>query len=181
MSKKIFKNILFFCILFSAQNSRSLPLKELRILAKVGTQAVSSRQVIFDIAYENPNLYKSNQELWVSWDPDIKSRALQRVILERMIVSENALLRTYKVSAQEVVSAKRKWESSMGAQRFKLFKQDVEASDMDVDDFVRAKLVVQKAIEDQVKISGNQKDKALQDWIEKLRSRYKVQLMEKGT
>lgn len=163
--------------------STTAPVK-IAVLARVAGHSVTDRQVLIDVLIEHPELYTPGK----GKVPDAEfDQGLQRLLTQIMVTEENRIIGTETVNPRDIEAELTVLKKLMGG-RYKTFLGEYELTDKEILERLGQKLTVQKALAERVraatasatapdpKAREEKARKAIEDWLNQLRSRYRVQL-----
>lgn len=173
--------------LFAANASPSIV--NLKILARVANRSISNRDLLIYAAVLNPRSYRPFKRGYLG-QADEKV-LLQEVLVQVLVEEENKIIGTERVSEKSLDKSFAKLKNKFTRKRWKQFLEDFELTDLDVRTLLKRSLLVEQTLESRLNDSindlgrtGKQSPRvkmeaaelALQNWIQQLRSRYKVQI-----
>ena len=165
-----------------------------RVMVLVSGRAITERQVWMDTYLENPKLWKleSKDRSLLSQ----KEQSLQRLILQAMIVEENRILRSGTISDSELQKDFVRVRAGFGKE-WKDFLKAFGTSESEVQRRLGPRLLVAKAVAERIHTLSSTKTAttskpgmkddeireraalSIQEWIKQLRSRYRVQELDR--
>jgi hypothetical protein len=161
------------------------PLDHLRVLATVSGRAITNRHVWVDTIIENPKRfvdgsYKNDEYL---------GPALERMLVQLMVLEESRVLATQKVSSKVIDAALRDFKKDIGVQGWSRFLVDFDLRETDLRRSFEDKYQVQVAVESRIQSlgtlpEGKDRERAISEavnsWLTQLKTRYRVRRMRYG-
>lgn len=164
-------------------------LSHLRVVARVAGRSVTDRDVAIDLLLEHPELYRPGRGL--DFPTNEFDQALQTLLMQLMVDEENKILASASVDRDELQGSLNTVRKHI--KNWPAFMAEYDVKDAEVNQHLSQKIVVQKIIDSRVKVALSEvlsqdkaerqlrAQKAIQDWISQLRSRYKIQRMNEGS
>ncbi len=190
----IFCLAIFLCLhvsgVLAAKSSqeKSSDIVKLSILARVANRSISNRDLFIYAALLDPKSYQPFEREELTGNRS--KLLLQELLVQVLVEEENKIIGVGKVSERSLDQEIEKVQKKFGQSKWSDFKKDFELSDADIRSLVRRNLLVEQTLDLRLRDSLNEvglqnmtkeqklesAEKALQNWIQQLRSRYKVQL-----
>jgi hypothetical protein len=154
-----------------------LEAKVIRIvnLAKLQDFVISDRQVAIDEAIEHPESFSESSRTEHRLSREKQDEALDRVLVQYMIVEENRLFANERVSDDEIKVEKTKLLKKFGDKKWRAFTSFYGLSEEELKQKLREKILFRKALATKLKSTRDNPESGIRDWIKQLKSRYKVQ------
>ncbi|NCN40452.1 hypothetical protein GW916_04315 [bacterium] len=160
----------------------------LKILARVANRSLSNRDLYIYSAILNPRAYVPSERNFLREDES--KQLLQELLVQILVEEENKIIGTATVSDRTIDAELKKLEKNFGRTRWKQFREDFELADSEIRSLVRRSLLVENTLSvrlrdsmNDLSLKGQPQDKkikaaetSLQNWLQQLRSRYKVQI-----
>lgn len=179
---------------FSAKAEEASSVEDIvkvEILVRVANRSVSTRDLeVFAVMVE-PKIY-STRAPHVDLSETQRQALLQEIIVQILVEEENKILGSAGATEEEVDSAVERMRGALRSNVWASFLRTYELSQADLRERAKRMVVVERALELRLqdalgslgttdRRSEDQKmadaEKSLQNWIQRLRSRYKVQNM----
>lgn len=144
-------------------------------LAKLQDFVISDRQVAIDEAIERPESFSESNSSEHSLSREKQDEALDRVLVQYMIVEENRLFANERVSDDEIKAEKSRLLKKFGDKKWRAFSSFYELSEGELKQKLREKILFRKALATKLKSTRDNPESGIRDWIKQLKSRYKVQ------
>ena len=164
--------------------------KTLRILVVAAGRALSDREVQLQAFVQDPTPFRKSASLSLSgpdFDRQLETSLVHALILEDARLSSGEKMAEQAGEAKEFLSLRNRATAKVWAD----FLQKHEVTELELRQRLRQRLYVESLLEARVRLSlvgqsdlkAAQKqalaDKAIEDWVSQLKSRYRVQRLEK--
>ena len=144
-------------------------------LAKLLDYVITDRQVAVDEWIENPAAFSDAPGASHALSKSKQDEALDRVLVQFMIVEENRLFANERVSDDEIRSERARLLKKFGDRKFKALVAFYELSESEIKEKLREKILFRKALATKLRSSRDNPETAFREWIKQLKSRYKPQ------
>lgn len=160
---------------------------EIRVLARVAGAVVTDRRVLLDYALEHAEEYKPGVKPKLPRDEFDK--AFQRVLTQIMVNEDNKIVGLIRISDKDVDESLANLRRTLGAQ-YKRFLADYDVDESELRPLLAEKVLLRKSLGAKVKAAteaavatqdGAKEEapqRAVDEWLRQLRSRYRVQLFK---
>lgn len=160
---------------------------EIRVLARVAGAVVTDRRVMLDYALEHPEDYKPGVKPKLPRDEFDK--AFQRVLTQIMVNEDNKIVGLIRISDKDVDESLANLRRVLGAQ-YKRFLADYDVGESEIRPLLAEKILLRKSLGAKVKAAtdaavvtqdGAKEEapqRAVDEWLRQLRTRYRVQLFK---
>lgn len=182
-----------FCALLGSSLAMA-KVVEVRVLARVAGRVVTDRAVYVDAVLEKPELYRPGARS-KDLSAEVRAQGLQRSVTQLMILEENRLVGRESVGDAEAARLLEGFRKRLG-KRYATFLGDLELSESELREKLVQKSLVEKILASRIGLatageSRAAKDgpaperednvrKAIDDWLQQLRGRYRVQYLQDG-
>ena len=182
---KLFLGLSIFCAVATSRAE----IIQVTALAVVGGKAITNTDVVKDIFVESPLLLKSSQ----NYVPSQKQleQGLQRLITQKMVAEEYKIFGGEKAPDEVMKRELSRLRLSAGTLLWGNFMRKYELKDSDLRESLAEKWYLKQVLAQRSKqalenvkepLKDEQKAslirKNLEDWLEQLRGRYKVQILK---
>lgn len=163
----------------------------IEVLVRVANRSISTRDLEIFAVMIDPTLYSTNAP-HVDLGEQQRQALLQEIIVQILVEEENKILGSAGASEEDVNAAVERMKRAVRSNVWSSFLKTYEVSQADLRERVKRMVVVERALElrlqDALGSLGSvdnrteeekmaDAERSLQNWIQRLRSRYKVQNM----
>jgi hypothetical protein len=160
-------------------------LNSMMVLALVGGRSINDRDLHISRGLESVAVIENSLLTgFAAPTPRESEVALQKYITEILVFEESRVLGAQSVTGPVLESEMTKRKTVLGSKKWNQWLVSLDATEAEIRRRLEQKLIVEKIIEERVKVaSQREKDpnlamqeaqKSLKDWLDQLRSRYRV-------
>jgi hypothetical protein len=152
---------------------------EVNVLARVAGRVVTDRAVFLDAILEQPSLYEPGARS-KNLSASVREQGLQRAVTQAMILEENRLVGRENAGDEDGQRALAKFRRQLGKD-YPTFLADLELTESELREKLVQKLLVERILASRVSAAaGTDARKAVEDWLQQLRARYRVQYLQES-